>query len=53
MLPGDIINYVGLQQEVTTWKQVFSDEILVGPHSYSITHAKRAQHIQDLKADRT
>lgn len=49
--PGDIVYDVGLQQEVTTWKQVFSDEVLVGPHSYTITHTKRAQDIQDLKAD--
>lgn len=52
-VPGDIVYNVGLQQEVTTWKQVFSDEVLVGPHSYTITHTKRAQDIQDLKADIT
>lgn len=50
-VPGDIIYDVGLQQEVTAWKEVLSDEVLVGPHSYTVTHAKRAQDIQDLEAD--
>lgn len=50
-VPGDIVYNVGLQQEVTTWQQVFSDEVLVGPHSNTITHTKRAQDIQDLKAE--
>lgn len=49
-LPGDIVYNVGLQQEVATWQQVFSDEVLVGPHSDAVTHTKRAQDIQDLKA---
>lgn len=51
-LPGDIVYNVGLQQQVTTWKQVFSDEVLVGPHSDTITHTQRAQDIQNLRADR-
>lgn len=50
-LPGDIVYNVGLQQQVTTWKQVFSDEVLVGPHSDTITHTERAQDIQNLRAD--
>lgn len=52
-LPGDVVYNVGLQQEVPTRKQVFSDEVLVGPHSYTITHTKRAQDVQDLNADIT
>lgn len=50
LVPGDIVYNVSLQQELPTRKQVFSDEVLVGPHSYTITHAERAQDIQDLKA---
>lgn len=52
-VPGNIVYNVGLQQEFATRKQVFSDEVLVGPHSYTITHTKRSQDIQDLKADVT
>ena len=50
-MPGDIVYNVGLRQEVTTWQQVFGDEVLVGPHRNTITHTKRAQDIQNLKAE--
>jgi len=50
-VPGDIVYNVGLQQEVTARQKVFSDEVLVGPHSDTITHTKRAQNIQDLKEE--
>lgn len=52
-LPGDIVHNVSLQQEFTTRKQVFSDEVLIGPHSYTITHTQRAQNIQHLQPGRT
>lgn len=50
-LPGDIVYNVGLQQQVAAWEQVFSDEVLVGPHSHTVTHTQRAQDVQNLKAD--
>lgn len=50
-LPGDIVHNVGLQQQVAAWEQVFSDEVLVGPHSYTVTHTQRAQDVQNLKAN--
>lgn len=37
--PGDIIDDVGLQEEITPWKQILSDQILIGPHGNTITHA--------------
>ncbi len=36
--PGDIIDDVGLQEEITPWKQILSDQILIGPHGNTITH---------------
>lgn len=50
-LPGDIVYNVGLQQQLTAWKQVFSDQVLVGPHSNTVTDTERAQDVQNLKAD--
>lgn len=50
LVPGDIVYNVGLQQQVPPREQVLSDEVLVGPHSYTVTHTERAQDIQDLKA---
>lgn len=50
-LPGDIVHNVGLQQQVAAREQVFSDEVLVGPHSYTVTHTQRAQDVENLKAD--
>lgn len=47
--PGDIIDNVGLQEEIPTRKQILSDQILIRPHSHTITHAQRAQHIQNLE----
>ncbi len=37
--PGDIIDDVGLQEKITPWKQILSDQILIGPHGNTITHA--------------
>jgi len=36
--PGDIIDDVGLQEEVTARKQILSDQILIGPHGNTITN---------------
>lgn len=48
-LPGYVVDDVGLKKEVTTWKQILCDEILVGPHSHTVTHTEGAQHVQDLE----
>lgn len=47
--PGDVVDDVGLQQQVSTRQQVFCDEVLVGPHSYTVTHTQGAQHVQNLR----
>lgn len=51
-VPGGIVHYVCLQQEVSTRQQVFSDEVLVGPHGDTVTHTKRAQDVQDLQREK-
>lgn len=46
--PGDIIDNVGLKQQVATWQQILCDEVLVWPDSHAVTHTQRAKYIQDL-----
>lgn len=48
-LPGDIVDDVGLKQQVATGQQILCDEILVGPDSHAVAHAQRAKNIQDLE----
>ncbi|TNN87235.1 hypothetical protein EYF80_002437 [Liparis tanakae] len=47
--PLDIVDQLGLQQQISLGQQVITDEVLIGPHSDAVTHTQRAEHIQNLK----
>lgn len=49
LLPGDLINQTCLEQQVSLWQQIVTDEVLIGPHRYTMAHAERAQHLQHLE----
>lgn len=38
--PLDIIDQLGLQQQISLGKQVITDQVLIGPHSDTVTHTQ-------------
>lgn len=49
--PLDIIDQLGLQQQISLGQQVITDKVLIGSHRYTVTHTQRAEHIQNLKKE--
>lgn len=47
-LPLNIIDQSSLKQQVPLWKEVVTDQILIGSHCHPIANAEGAQDIQDL-----
>ena len=46
LLPGDVVDDVGLQEKVSAREQVLRDEVLIGPHRHTVTHTQGTQHTQ-------
>lgn len=49
IVPGDPISQTCLEQQVSVWQQVVTDEVLIGPHRHTMAHTQRAQHLQHLE----
>lgn len=49
IVPGDLISQTCLEQQVSVWQQVVTDEVLIVPHCHTMALTQGAQHLQHLE----
>lgn len=47
-IPAYVVDQAGLQQQISSWQKVVTDQVLVGAHCHAVTYTQRTQHIQNL-----
>lgn len=49
MVPCDLINQTCLEQQVSSWQEIVTDKVLIGPHCHTMAHTQGAQYLQHLE----
>ena len=49
VVPGDTVSQTCLEQQVSVWQQVVTNEVLIGPHRHTMAHTQRAKYLQHLE----